>query len=65
MALKTIEDRFNKRLQYPYVLFSEANPTEEFSQKAARITNGRASFGLNHSLITIASYKPGARWATS
>ncbi|KAF8588713.1 glycosyltransferase family 15 protein [Ramaria rubella] len=44
VALRNIEDRFNRRLQYPYVVLTEANITEEMQQKVDWITEGRATF---------------------
>ncbi|KIJ48900.1 glycosyltransferase family 15 protein, partial [Sphaerobolus stellatus SS14] len=35
--------RFNRRLKYPYVLFTEANITEEVHEKVRWITEGRAT----------------------
>ena len=47
MALKNIEDRFNRRLKYPYVLLTDSatNMTEELSEKIGWITEGRATIG--------------------
>ena len=45
MALRNIEDRFNRRLKYPYVLLTEANVTEAIRDKVDWITEGRATFG--------------------
>ncbi|KIJ48935.1 glycosyltransferase family 15 protein [Sphaerobolus stellatus SS14] len=44
VALRNIEDRFNRRLKYPYVLLTEANITEEVHGKVRWITEGRAKF---------------------
>ncbi|KAF9465878.1 nucleotide-diphospho-sugar transferase [Collybia nuda] len=48
MALYNVEDRFNHRLKYPYVLFTaedEADAlTEEIRAKIGYITEGRATF---------------------
>ena len=46
MALRNIEDRFNRRLKYPYVLLTEANITEAIQDKVDWITEGRATFGV-------------------
>ena len=45
VALRNIEDRFNHRLKYPYVLLTEANITEAIQDKANWITEGRVTFG--------------------
>lgn len=49
VALQNIEDRFNRRLKYPIVLFMAENEmdyiTEEVKAKASFITEGRVSFG--------------------
>lgn len=45
IALRNIEDRFNRRLKYPYVVLTEATITEEIQNKADWITEGRATFG--------------------
>ncbi|KIJ49679.1 glycosyltransferase family 15 protein [Sphaerobolus stellatus SS14] len=44
VALRNVEDRFNRRLQYPYVILTEATITEEIQQKADWITDKRAKF---------------------
>ncbi|KAF8646951.1 hypothetical protein AX16_007042 [Volvariella volvacea WC 439] len=44
-TLHNVEDRFNRRLKYPYVLLTEANITSELRDKIDWITEGRASFG--------------------
>ncbi|KAF8588714.1 glycosyltransferase family 15 protein [Ramaria rubella] len=44
MALLNIEDRFNRRLKYPYVLLTEYNITHETRRKVDWITEGRATF---------------------
>jgi len=43
-AVRNIEDRFNHRLKYPYVIITEANITDEVQQKINWITEGRAMF---------------------
>ncbi|TFK62363.1 nucleotide-diphospho-sugar transferase [Pluteus cervinus] len=45
MALKNIEDRFNRRLKYPYVLLTDSatNISDELSEKVRCITEGRAT----------------------
>jgi hypothetical protein len=49
MTLYNIEDRFNRRLKYPYVLFSSESEvsvvTAELRAKVDYITEGRATFG--------------------
>ncbi|EIM89542.1 nucleotide-diphospho-sugar transferase [Stereum hirsutum FP-91666 SS1] len=50
MALYNIEDRFNRRLKYPYVLFTPYDEaysiTDEIKAKVAHITEGRATFAV-------------------
>lgn len=51
LALLNVENRFNRRLQYPYVLFTaneeeNAMITEEERRKIDWITQGRAKFGM-------------------
>lgn len=46
MALLNIEDRFNRRLKYPYVLLTEGSITLEMQEKVNWITEGRATFGM-------------------
>ncbi|TFK33822.1 nucleotide-diphospho-sugar transferase [Crucibulum laeve] len=50
MALLNVEDRFNRRLKYPYVLFSPSGEadviTEELRAKVRWITEGRATFAI-------------------
>lgn len=50
MALYNAEDRFNRRLKYPYVLFIAADEVDTFTPevraKIDYITEGRATFGL-------------------
>lgn len=48
MAVKNIEDRFNRRLKYPYVLITEAEITPEMEEKVSYITEGRAKLGELH-----------------
>ncbi|KAH9475579.1 O-glycoside alpha-1,2-mannosyltransferase-like protein 3 [Psilocybe cubensis] len=48
VALQNVEDRFNRRLKYPIILFTAEDEahfiTEDIKAKASHITNGRASF---------------------
>jgi hypothetical protein len=57
MALYNIEDRFNRRLKYPYVLFNSEGEvsavTDELKAKVDYITEGRATFGRYLPLICI------------
>lgn len=50
VALQNVEDRFNRRLKYPIVLFTAENEvqyiTDEVRAKAGWITEGRVSFGM-------------------
>lgn len=45
VALRNIEDRFNRRLKYPYVILTEANITQATQEKINWITEGRATVG--------------------
>lgn len=49
LALRSAEDRFNRRLQYPYVLFTvegeEGEITEVQKARVRHITENRTSFG--------------------
>lgn len=50
LALLNVENRFNRRLRYPYVLFTASEEesamiTEEDKRKIDWITQGRAKFG--------------------
>lgn len=64
MALYNIEDRLNRRLEYPYVLFTShdeaSSITEEIKAKVAHITDGRATFGTSVSVNekTCMAYRP-------
>lgn len=55
MALYNVEDRFNRRLKYPYVLFTAADEadalTTEVRAKIDHITEGRTTFGADLPLI--------------
>ncbi|KAG6830256.1 hypothetical protein H0H87_008680, partial [Tephrocybe sp. NHM501043] len=54
MALRNVEDRFNRRLKYPYILFMVEGEYDEVTEvqkeRIAHITEGRAKFGFfwNH-----------------
>ncbi|KAG6918181.1 hypothetical protein DXG01_016166 [Tephrocybe rancida] len=49
MALRNVEDRFNRRLKYPYILFMVEGEYDEVTEvqkeRIAHITEGRAKFG--------------------
>ncbi|KAG6889017.1 hypothetical protein C0992_006771 [Termitomyces sp. T32_za158] len=49
LALKNIEDHFNRKLKYPYVLFMVEGEYDEVTEvqkeRIAHITEGRAKFG--------------------
>ena len=45
MTLRNVEDHFNRRLQYPYVIITEMDPPKELLDKAAYITGNRTTFG--------------------
>ena len=62
MALLNVENRFNRRLKYPYVLFmteSElASVSEEDKAKIDWITDGRAKFGTFFLLLLVTQDNP-------
>ncbi|KIJ49903.1 glycosyltransferase family 15 protein [Sphaerobolus stellatus SS14] len=43
-AIRTIEDRFNRRLQYPYVLFTDGEIPQDIQNKLNWLTEGRGRF---------------------
>jgi len=44
VSIRNIEDRFNRRLKYPYVILTEATITDELWDKLDYITEGRGIF---------------------
>jgi hypothetical protein len=55
LALLSVENRFNRRLQYPYVIFTVGEEIDEISEedkaKIHWITQGRATFGTHSPLF--------------
>ncbi|KAJ3556164.1 hypothetical protein NP233_g12040 [Leucocoprinus birnbaumii] len=45
-SIREIEDRFNRRYQYPYVLLNEVLFTEEFKKRIRVLTSAKVEFGL-------------------
>lgn len=45
MAIRNIEERFNQRLKYPYVIFTEAEVDEDIKSKVAWATEERVTWG--------------------
>jgi hypothetical protein len=56
VALRNVEDRFNRRLKYPYVIFTEATITEAVRSKADWLTEGRATFGAEGQISFTSDY---------
>ncbi|KAF8520399.1 nucleotide-diphospho-sugar transferase [Hysterangium stoloniferum] len=44
VSIRNIEDRFNRRLKYPYVILTEATITDELRDKLNYVTEGRGTF---------------------
>lgn len=62
-ALISVEDRFNRRLKYPYVLFTVASEFkdnrelfEDAKEKIDAITEGRAKFGAYLDFVAVAAH---------
>ncbi|KAG6815236.1 hypothetical protein H0H93_010489, partial [Arthromyces matolae] len=78
LALRNVEDRFNRRLKYPYVLFMVEGEVDEVTEvqkeRIAHITEGRATFAevplsqwntpdfLDESRVKASSEKLGYGW---
>lgn len=45
-SMKQLEDRFNRKFQYPYVFLNEQPFTDEFKQLTAEVTTSPVSYGL-------------------
>ncbi|KAJ1913051.1 hypothetical protein H4219_005368 [Mycoemilia scoparia] len=45
-SLKQLEEKFNKRFHYPYVLLNEQPFTEEFKAGIKEVVSGKVEFGL-------------------
>lgn len=45
-SMKQMEDRFNKKFQYPYVLLNEKPFEEKFKKRVSEITDAKVEFGL-------------------
>ncbi|KAF8522291.1 glycosyltransferase family 15 protein [Hysterangium stoloniferum] len=45
-SMKQMEDRFNKKFQYPYVFLNEVAFTDEFKKYTTEITGSPVSYGL-------------------
>ncbi|PSR74154.1 hypothetical protein PHLCEN_2v10110 [Hermanssonia centrifuga] len=46
MSMKQMEDRFNKKFQYPYVFLNEEPFSEEFKSRVSELTDAPIQFGL-------------------
>lgn len=46
VSMKQMEDRFNKRFQYPYVFLNEQPFTAEFKKRVTELTDAPIKFGL-------------------
>lgn len=45
-SMKQMEDRFNKKYNYPYVFLNEQPFTEEFKRRVQTLTNAKVEFGF-------------------
>jgi len=45
-SIREIEDRFNRRYQYPYVLLNEVPFTDDFKRRIKVLTSAKVEFGL-------------------
>ncbi|KAF4579014.1 glycosyltransferase 15 family protein [Pleurotus pulmonarius] len=45
-SMKQMEDRFNKKYQYPYVFLNEQEFSEEFKSRVTELTDAKVEFGL-------------------
>jgi len=45
-SVKQVEDRFNKKFQYPYVFLNEEPFTDEFKNRVTELTDSLVEFGL-------------------
>lgn len=45
-SMKQMEDRFNKRFQYPYVFLNEEQFSEDFKKRTSEITDAKVEYGL-------------------
>ncbi|KAG6909701.1 hypothetical protein DXG01_015902 [Tephrocybe rancida] len=45
-SMKQMEDRFNKKFQYPYVFLNDQEFEEGFKKRVAKLTNAKVEFGL-------------------
>jgi hypothetical protein len=44
-SIRQIEDRFNRKFNYPYVFLNEEHFTEEFKAKTSALTNAQTHYG--------------------
>lgn len=44
-AMRQLEDRFNRKFQYPYVFLNEEHFTDDFKQKTASLTQATVHYG--------------------
>lgn len=44
-SIRQMEDRFNRKFNYPYVFLNEENFTDEFKEKTAALTNSEVHYG--------------------
>ncbi|KAF8175786.1 glycosyltransferase family 15 protein [Pholiota molesta] len=45
-SIREVEDRFNRRYQYPYVLLNEVEFTEDFKRRISVLTPAKVEFGV-------------------
>lgn len=44
-SIRQMEDRFNRKFNYPYVFLNEEHFTEEFKEKTSTLTNAQTHYG--------------------
>lgn len=44
-SIRQMEDRFNRKFNYPYVFLNEENFTDEFKEKTSSLTNSETHYG--------------------
>ncbi|KAG8217538.1 glycolipid 2-alpha-mannosyltransferase-domain-containing protein [Butyriboletus roseoflavus] len=45
-SMKQVEDRFNRKFNYPYVIFNDEPFTEDFKKRISALTRAEVEFGL-------------------
>jgi len=44
--MRQLEDRFNKKYNYPYVFLNDVPFTEEFKELTSALTKGKTEYGM-------------------